>query len=98
KRNARRIFAVTTFGLFTDGMGRFDEAVKAGVIDKVVTTNLTYQHPDLLARDYYISCDMSKYIAYLIDALNHDCSISTLLDPYDRIQNLVRKYSSGDQD
>ncbi|MBQ9632773.1 MAG: ribose-phosphate pyrophosphokinase [Lachnospiraceae bacterium] len=92
KRKARRIFAVTTFGLFTNGMEKFDEAVEQGILDKVVTTNLTYQTPELLSRDYYINCDMSKYIAYLIDALNHDCSISTLLDPYERIQTLVANY------
>ncbi len=92
KRNARRIFAVTTFGLFTNGLDKFDEAVENGIIDKVVTTNLTYQRPELLSRDYYINCDMSKYIAYIIDSLNHDCSISTLLNPYERIQSLVRNY------
>ena len=92
KRKARRIFAVATFGLFTSGLARFDEAVEKGIIDKVVTTNLTYQRPELLSRDYYINCDMSKYIAYLIDSLNHDCSLSTLLNPYERIQSLVRNY------
>ncbi|MBR1634499.1 MAG: ribose-phosphate pyrophosphokinase [Lachnospiraceae bacterium] len=94
KRKAKRIFAVSTFGLFTSGLDKFDAAVEEGVIDKVVTTNLVYQTPELLSRDYYINCDMSKYIAYIIDTLNHDCSISTLLDPYERIETLVRKYSS----
>ena len=92
KRKANRIFVVSTFGLFTDGLKKFDKAVSEGIIYRVVTTNLTYQTPELLARPYYISCDMSKYIAYIIDTLNHDCSISSLLDPYERIENLLKKY------
>ena len=92
KRNAIRIFVVSTFGLFTNGLERFDKAVADGTIYKVVTTNLTYQTPELLSRPYYINCDMSKYIAYIIDTLNHDSSISDLLNPYDRIQKLVSKY------
>ena len=59
----------------------------------MVCTNLTYQSPELLSRPYYISCDMSKYIAYIIDTLNHDASISDLLDPYNRIKTLVKKYN-----
>ena len=93
KRNANRIFVVSTFGLFTNGLERFDKAVEEGIIYKVVTTNLTYQTPELLSRPYYINCDMSKYIAYIIDTLNHDSSISDLLNPYDRIQKLVTKYN-----
>lgn len=92
KRKANRIFVVATFGLFTNGLERFDKAVADGTIYKVVTTNLTYQTPELLSRPYYINCDMSKYIAYIIDTLNHDSSISDLLNPYDRIQKLVSKY------
>ena len=92
KRKATRIFVVATFGLFTNGLDRFDKAVEDGTIYKVVTTNLTYQTPELLSRPYYINCDMSKYIAYIIDTLNHDSSISDLLNPYDRIQKLVSKY------
>ena len=92
KRNANRIFVVSTFGLFTNGLAAFDKAYEEGLIYRVVTTNLTYQTPELLSREYYISCDMSKYIAYLIDTLNHDSSISDLLNPYDRIKNYVQKY------
>ena len=92
KRKANRIFVVSTFGLFTNGLERFDKAVEDGTIYKVVTTNLTYQTPELLSRPYYINCDMSKYIAYIIDTLKHDSSISDLLNPYDRIQKLVSKY------
>ena len=92
KRKANRIFVVSTFGLFTNGLASFDKAYEEGLIYRVVTTNLIYQTPELLSREYYISCDMSKYIAYIIDTLNHDSSISDLLNPYDRIQKLVSKY------
>lgn len=96
KRKANRIFTVATFGLFTSGLEKFDQAVEEGLIYRVVTTNLTYQTPELLARPYYINCDMSKYIAYIIDTLNHDCSIASLLDPYERIEALVNKYKAGE--
>ena len=96
KRNANRIFVVSTFGLFTNGLERFDKAVEDGTIYKVVTTNLTYQTPELLSRPYYINCDMSKYIAYIIDTLNHDCSISELLNPYNRIHRFVNRYNNGE--
>ena len=92
KRKANRIFVVSTFGLFTNGLASFDKAYEEGLIYRVVTTNLIYQTPELLSREYYISCDMSKYVAHLIDTLNHDSSISELLNPYDRIQRLVQKY------
>ena len=95
KRKANRIFVVATFGLFTNGLDRFDKAVEDGTIYKVVTTNLTYQTPELLSRPYYINCDMSKYIAYIIDTLNHDSSISDLLNPYDRIQKPLPLWYSG---
>ena len=91
-RKAKRVFVVSTFGLFTNGLEKFDQAVAAGDIYKVATTNLCYQSPELLERDYYINCDMSKYIAYIIDTLNHDNTISSLLDPYDRIERIVKKY------
>ena len=94
ERKAKRVVVCATFGLFTNGLERFDEAVADGTIYKVVTTNLTYQTPELLAKPYYINCDMSKYIAYIIDTLNHDSSISDLLNPYDRIQRLVAKYKA----
>jgi ribose-phosphate pyrophosphokinase len=94
KRGAERIFVFSTFGLFTNGLNQFDEAYEKGIISRVLTTNLVYQTPELLKRPYYINCDMSKYIALLIDTLNHDVSISDLLDPYDRIQALVKKYEA----
>lgn len=91
-RNARRVFCVCTFGLFTSGLSVFDNAREQGIIEKVITTNLTYQTPELLSRDWYISADMSKYIALLIDHLNHDASISGILDPTDRIQDRIQEY------
>ncbi|MEG0962714.1 MAG: ribose-phosphate pyrophosphokinase [Lachnospiraceae bacterium] len=94
KRKANRIFVIATFGLFTNGLSKFDKAVADGIIYKVVTTNLSYQTPDLLSKPYYINCDMSKYIAYIIDTLNHDTSISDLLDPYERIETLIKKYKA----
>lgn len=95
KRKAGRIFVIATFGLFTNGMAAFDKAVSDGIIYRVVTTNLTYQRKELLDRDYYISCDMAKYIALIIDTLNHDASMSDLLNPYDRINKVVSKYRNS---
>lgn len=92
KRKAKRIFICSTFGLFTNGMEKFDKAYEDGLINKVITTNLIYQSKELLSRPYYESADMSKYIALLIDALNHDGSISEYLNPSKRIQNLLKKY------
>ena len=89
ERKANRIFILTTFGLFTNGLEKFDKAYEDGIITRVLTTNLVYQTPELLQREWYINCDMSKYIAYIIDTLNHDASISDLLNPTDRIQRLL---------
>lgn len=94
KRNANRIFICATFGLFTNGLEKFDKAYEEGLISRVLTTNLIYQTPELLSREYYINCDLSKYIAYIIDTLNHDASISDLLNPNERIQRLVNKYKN----
>lgn len=91
-RKANRIFVAATFGLFTNGMEKFDEAHDKGLIDKVFTTNLVYQSEEVLSRDYYVSVDMSKYIALLIDTLNHDQSISELLNPVERIHTILKKY------
>lgn len=95
QRKAKRIFAAATFGLFTNGMGKFDKAYEDGLLDAILTTNLIYQTPELLERPYYINCDMSKYIALMIDTLNHDGSVSSILDPNARIQNAVTRYRSG---
>ena len=96
ERKARKIFICSTFGLFTNGLERFDKAYESGIIDNVLTTNLIYQTPELLKREWYIDCDMSKYIAYIIDTLNHDASISDLLNPNERIQSVVTRYKAGD--
>ncbi len=98
KRKANKIFVFATFGLFTAGLDRFDRAYADGAIDRVLTTNLIYQTPELLSREWYISCDMSKYIAYIIDTLNHDTSISDLLNPVERIQSAVARYHAGELD
>ncbi len=95
-RKANRIFVFSTFGLFTNGLEKFDKAYEEGIIDRVLTTNLVYQTEELLSREWYINCDMSKYIAYIIDTLNHDSSISDLLSPSERIQNVVAKYKNGE--
>ena len=92
KRGANRVFCATTFGLFTNGFKKFDEAYENGIIDRILTTNLVYQPEELLSKPWYINVDMSKYMALLIDTLNHDSSISDLLNPYDRIKNYVQKY------
>ncbi len=96
KRKANRIFVFATFGLFTNGLEKFDEAYKNGLIDRVLTTNIIYQTPELLQREWYINCDMSKYIAYIIDTLNHDQSISDYLDPSKKITKVVEKYKKGE--
>ena len=92
KRGAGRIFICATFGLFTDGLEKFDQAHKEGIFDRLLTTNLIYQAPELVSRPYYINCDMSKYIALIIDTLNHDMSVSHLLNPVDRIKRCVNNY------
>ena len=92
ERKANKVFIATTFGLFTNGLSKFDEAYEKGIIDRVLTTNLTYQTPELLTKPYYVSCDMSKYISLIIDTLNHDASISELLDPVKRIHKVIAEY------
>ncbi len=95
-RKANRIFAAATFGLFTSGLEIFDKAYEEGVLTGVLTTNLIYQTPELLSKEWYINCDLSKYIALMIDTLNHDGSISSILNPSERIQEVVRKYNNGE--
>ena len=92
RRKANRIFVASTFGLFTNGLKKFDEAYKSGLIYRVMTTNLVYQPQELLEREYYINVDMSKYIALLIDTLNHDCSIAEYLNPTERTEKILKKY------
>ena len=90
ERKAHKIFVFATFGLFTSGFDKFDKAFETGLIDRVLTTNLIYQTPELLQREWYINCDMSKYIAYIIDT-----SISDLLNPNERIQSILTRYKNG---
>ena len=96
-RKANRIFAACTFGLFTSGLEQFDQAYEQGILHGVLTTNLIYQTPELLARPWYINCDLSKYIALIIDTLNHDGSISDILNPSGRIQNVLARYKNGEK-
>lgn len=88
---ANRIFVCTTFGLFANGLDVFDEAYKEGVFEKVFTTNGVYQTPELLSREWYQSVDLSKYVAYFLDTLNHDMSVSSLLDSSDKIDSILRR-------
>ncbi len=96
-RKAKRIFAAATFGLFTNGLAKFDKAYEEGLIDGILTSNLIYQTPELLKRPYYINCDMSKYIALMIDTLNHDGSINSILNPSERIVDIVERYNRGEE-
>ena len=103
KRKARRVFIFETFGLFTGGIEKFGKAYELRydedlgkeirIIDKIITTNLIYQKPELKDRPWYVCCGMSKYLAYLIDTLNHDSSISDLLDPREKIWNIIGRYN-----
>lgn len=92
RRKARKVFICSTFGLFTNGLAKFDKYYKDGFIDRILTTNLVYQSPELLSKPYYIDVDMSKYIALIIDNLNHDASLSELLNPTKRINKLLDEY------
>ena len=90
---AKRIFVFSSFGLFTSGLERFDEAYAEGLFDKIFTTNVIYQTPELLTRDWYYSVDMSKYLALIIDTLNHDRSVSPFLNPIQKINDYIEKYN-----
>ncbi len=95
---AAHVYVFSTFGLFVEGLDKFDDYHKRGLIDKVFTTNLVYSRPDLLERDWYVRVDMSKYIAYLIDTLNYDNSISGLLDPGERIKKAMAEHNAHLED
>ncbi len=92
KRNAGKIYCYATYAIFTNGFEKFDKAYKDGVIDGVFGTNLTYRSPELLAKPWFYEVDCAKYIAYFITTLNHDMSISEVIDPHEKIQNLLKKY------
>lgn len=91
EKGARRIFLFETFGLFCNGLDIFDKAYKEEVFTKIFTTNLIYRTPELLSREWYQEVNMCKYVAYIIDTLNHDDTISNLLNPVTRIHNLLEK-------
>ena len=93
KRKARRIIAYATYPIFTNGLEKFDKAYEEGMIDYVFGTNLTYRTPELLSRPWFSDVDVSKYIAYFIAALNHDVSISAVIDPHEKIKALLAKYN-----
>jgi ribose-phosphate pyrophosphokinase len=93
---AKRVFIACTFGLFTDGMDKFDDAYERREFDYIISTNLTYQNPEYMRRPYYLVADMSKYIATIIDFVNHDASTSNILIPTSKIHEIVKKYNEGD--
>ena len=95
EKGAKRVFAFATFGLFTDGLEKFDKAYEDGVISRVFTTNLVYRRPELFSREWYVEVNMCKYVSYIIDTLNHDDTLSELLSPVKRIHNLVEKHKKG---
>ena len=92
KKNAGRIFTYATYTIFTNGLEKFDKAYEDGIIDGVFGTNLTYRSPELLSRPWFHEVDVSKYIAYFIEAINHDVSISKIIDPHTKIETLFKKY------
>lgn len=94
-RHAARVFVCTTFGLFTDGFEKFDEYYEKGYIDRVITTNLTYLPPIVKEKPYFVKADMSKFLALIIDSLNHDTSIGSVLNPTDKIHALLEKKRRG---
>lgn len=93
-RKANRIFAAATFALFTNGLDVYNKAYEEGLIDRVISTNLTYRTPELREAPWFVEADMSKYISYIIATLNHDRSLSNLLNPYDRIHRLINNYTA----
>ncbi len=95
QRHANRVFVCTTYGLFTDGLKKFDEYYENGMIDYVVTTNLNYRIPELLEKPYYIEANMSKYLASIMDIMNHDVSIEKVRSSNDKIMNLMKKLQNN---
>ena len=97
KMHAKRVFLCTTFGLFTDGLDVFDKAYENGYFDKLVTTNLTYQPPELMDRDWFEPADMSKYAAMIIDFINHDISLSNMTTSTEKIHGILAKINRHEQ-
>ena len=94
-RGANRVFVCTTFGLFTDGFEKFDEYYEKGYIDRVITTNLTYLPAAAKEKPYFLIADMSKFIALIIDSMNHDISIGKVMDPTEKIHRLLEKHRNS---
>ena len=94
KMNAKRVFICCTFGLFTDGLSAFDAAFESCYIDRIVTTNLCYQPPELKEKPYYIEADMSKFLASIIDFMNHDVSLTNATATTEKIRHIVEVYNS----
>ena len=92
--NAKRVFICCTFGLFTEGLAGFDKAYEEGYFERVITTNLTYLPPELKERPYFIEADMSKFLASIIDFMNHDISMGNVLTPTEKIHDLLAKYNA----
>ena len=92
KRNAKNVYIAATYGLFTEGLEKFDDAYEKGLVHRILTTNLTYQPPELLSKPYYISVDLSKYIALIIDTINHDTSVNDIINPTEKIQKLLQEH------
>ncbi|MCM1135279.1 MAG: ribose-phosphate pyrophosphokinase [Clostridium sp.] len=96
--NAKRVYICCTFGLFTEGLARFDEAYEKCYFDKIITTNLTYRIPDLKSRPYYMEADMSKFLASIIDFMNHDSSMANVYTPTDKIHRILARYNNREDD
>ncbi len=91
KHKANRIFGYATYAIFTNGLEAFDKAYEQGIIAGVFGTNLTYRTEELLQREWFHEVDVSKYIAYFVAAINHDVSVSTIIDPHEKIKMLLAK-------
>ena len=98
KMNASRVFICCTFGLFTDGLSIFDEAYEKCYFDRIVTTNLCYQPPELRDKPYYVEADMSKFVASIIDFMNHDASMSNIYTPTEKLRSILEKYNNREED
>ena len=96
-RKAGRVFVCTTFGLFTEGFGKFDEYYEKGYLDRVIATNLTYLPPVVKEKPYFVTADMSKFLALIIDSLNHDTTIGAVLNPTDKIHALLEKKRNSER-
>lgn len=96
--NAKRVFIFCTFGLFTEGLAHFDEAYEQCCFDRIITTNLTYRIPELKSRPYYIEADMSKFLASIIDFMNHDSSMANVYTPTDKIHRILNRYNNREDD